>query len=235
MIKILVPVMLVSLSSFGAEDLIYLPQDELAKESVLPYVEERVSVKNRNVVTSKKIEGGLGYGFSLTEPVYNLGKLNASIYYHWSEDHALGLIIGKNSTGLSSYATQLNKEFSLDLSRSPQPDSSMYLDYNIKAYYGKMSVSQGSVFNLAIFGTGALGMIKYPHKSYMSLAVGLGQKFYMTSKLAFRADLRFFAQQGPIPFLPGAIKTTDPVPNHNQFSERMTYITNLEMGLSYLF
>ncbi|HPI39187.1 MAG TPA: outer membrane beta-barrel domain-containing protein [Pseudobdellovibrionaceae bacterium] len=221
--------------AFAADEVLHLPKEELAKESVLPYVEDRIAVKNRNVVTSERFEAGINYGFSLTEPVYNLGKLNLGLYYHWNEDHALGLLFGKNSTGLSSYATQLNKEFTLDLSRAPQPESTMMLDYNIKAYYGKMSLSKGSVFNLAIFGTASVGTIKYPHKSYISTAVGLGQKFYITPQLSFRADLRLFAQQAPIPFLPGFVKTGDPLPNYNQFSERMTYITNLEMGLFYLF
>lgn len=226
--------------SFGSAqgDRTEVLETELARESVTPVFVPSVSVKNRRVVTEKKFEIGASYGMALTEPIANVSKIALAGYYHPTENSAWGLFYSKNSTGLSEYANQLNKQFSLDFNRAPKPDYSLMGDYNAKFFYGKMSLTKGTVFNIHIFGSGALGMVKYQHKSYPALALGLGQKFYFNERFSFRFDLRLYAHQAPIPFKPGALKTgssPDPVPAYDSFSERMTYTTVLDLGLNFLF
>lgn len=239
-ILVFVGALLLNKTAF-ADEVVNLPQDELATESVYPIFDKPTSVKNRNVITKGRIDADIFYGLALTEPIANVSKLGLAAYYNFDEDYALGLLYAKNSTGLSSYANQLHSQFGLDFNRAPKPDSTIMLDWNIKAFYGKMSLTKSTVFNLSLFGTLAAGMVKYENKSYPALALGLGQKFYFTNQFALRLDLRLYAHQAPIPFLDGALHdgsgghTSDPVPSASQFKERMTYTTNLDVGLAYLF
>lgn len=228
-----------------AAEVVDLPREELAQESVLPIFDKPVSVKNRNVVTAGHIDADIFYGFALTEPIGNVSKLGLGIYYNFNEDHALGLLFAQNSTGLSSYANQLHQQFGLDFNRAPKQNSTTMLDYNIKAFYGKMSLTKSIVFNTALYGTFAAGLVNYVHKSFPAVALGIGQKFYLTNHLALRADLRIYAHQAPSPFLDKRLydgskprplpNDPDPVPAPSEFKERMTYSTNIDVGFSYLF
>jgi outer membrane beta-barrel protein len=226
--------------AFAAES-VELPQEELAQESVLPIFDKPVSVKNRSVLTAGRFDADFFYGMALTEPIADVSKLGLAVYYNMSEDYALGLLYAKNSTGLSTYANQLHSQFALDFNRVPKPDSTLMVDFNIKAFYGKMSLTKSTVFNLMLFGSASGGMVKYEHKSYPAIALGLGQKFFFTSRLALRMDMRLYVHQAPIPFLNSALRDgsngqpSDTVPSPGDFKERITYTTNLDVGLSYLF
>lgn len=216
-------------------EVVNLPTEELAQESVLPVFDKPVSVKNRNVVTAGRFEVDGFYGYAMTEPIANVSKLGLGIYYNTSEAHAWGLLIAKNFAGLSSYADQLDQQFGLDFSRAPSPEMTIMGDYNLKAFYGKMSLTKSLVFNTLLYGSASVGAVKFVHKTYPAVAVGIGQKFYFTKQWALRFDLRLYANQAPIPFLNGALKPSDPKPDYNDFQERLTYTTNLDVGLSYLF
>lgn len=219
-------------AAFAAE-VINLPPEELAKESVLPVFDNPVSVRNRNVVTTGRFDIDVFYGYAMTEPIANVSKLGLGIYYHLNEDHAFGVFYTNNMSGLSDYAKQIEGAPSgtpLDLSKVPLPKSSIMGDYNLKAFYGKMSLTKSLVLNTVLYGSGSLGLIQYEHKSYPAAALGMGQKFYFNKDWALRFDLRLYAHQGPVPFVAGGVPTS-----FDQFSERMMFATNLDVGLSYLF
>jgi len=220
-----------------AADVVELPKEELATESVLPVFDKPVSVKNRNIATAQRWDTDLFYSYAMTEPIANVSKLGFAAYYNFNEDHALGFLYARNFSGVSGYAKQLNSQYNLDFSRAPQPLNTYLLDYNLKAFYGKMSVTKSFVLNTIIFATGSVGAIQYEHKTYPAIALGLGQKFFFNKQWALRFDLRLFANQAPIPFLGNnQLKpTTQPPPSADQFSERITYTTTLDIGLSYLF
>lgn len=223
--------------SARSADMIELPEDELAKESVTPVFDRPDTVRSRKVVTEDRWDLAGFYGTALTEPIANLSKLGLALYYHTSEDHAFGVLYAKNFSGLSDYAKQLNKQFTLDFDRAPAPDYTLMADYNLKMFYGKMSLSKKLVLNLSLYGSLALGIVKYVHKSYPAVAIGIGQKFYLTPQTALRFDLRLYGHQAPIPFLAGSpgVLESSAKPSHNDFKERFTYSTNLEIGVSYLF
>ncbi|MNT40693.1 hypothetical protein D3C72_1770220 [compost metagenome] len=147
----------------------------------------------------------------------------------------MGILFAKNASGLSKYAKQLEEE-DMDFSVAPKPESTFLVDYNLKAYYGKMSMSKSIVLNTILYGSGGIGMVKFQNKAYPALALGLGQKFFFNSHWALRFDLRMYANQAPIPFNKGA-KTTDPSypADYGDFEERLTYTSNLDFGLTYLF
>lgn len=223
------------LNSATAAEIIQLPPEELAQESVLPKFDRREATKNRTIMTGSRMEAHLFYGLAMTEPVASTTRYGLGVYYNFNEDHALGVLFAKNSSGLSSYSNQLDQQFNLDLKRAPYPESTMLLDYNYKAYYGKMSLTKKSVSNFILFFTGAGGMIKYVHKSYPTLALGLGQKFYLTRSLSVRLDFRLFGNNSPKPFKAGSIRKSDPVPEYSEFSDQFDTSSVGELGISYLF
>lgn len=218
-----------------------IPQDELAQESVYPVFEKPISVKSRNVNTEKRIDLGVFYGMALTEPIHNVSKLGVNLNYHLSEDYSLGLLYAKNSTGFTNYAKNLEDTYDLDFERSPYPTDTLMLDWNIKAYYGKMSLTKETVMNTTLYGSLAGGVVKYVHKTYPALALGLGTRFYFTNRLSLKADLRLYMHQAPIPFYGRkdgsnvSLKKEDQAPSYSDFKERITYTTNLDLGLNWLF
>jgi outer membrane beta-barrel protein len=224
-----------------------VPKDELATETVYPIFDQAKSVRNRNVQTEGRIDVGLFAGLALTEPIANTTKFGFAANYHFSEYHSLGLFFVSNSSGLSKDAEGLKADFGLDFSRAPQPKTMVMLDYNYKPYYGKMSFTKTGVINTTIYGSGSLGAIQYQHKTYPALAVGLGERFYFGKSFSLKTDLRLFVHQAPKPFkspglCDGSVATCgnngaagDPIPSFDSFEERITYTTNLEIGLNYLF
>lgn len=236
--------------AFAAE-VVELPTEELAQESVYPVFDKPVSVKNRNVTTAGRFEIGGYYGNALTEPIFNVSKFGVAGYYHWAEEHAVGLFFESNMSGLSKYGEQLKdvpgstagSHIYLDFTRAPAPQSTLMVDYNFKAFYGKMSLSKSVVFNLSTFGSASAGFVKYQNKSYPGIAAGLGQKYYLTKQFSLRWDLRMFINNAPIPFYQDTAQNTlnpnNPggrtAPPFDQFSERVTYTTNLNVGLAYMF
>ena len=232
---ILIGTIIVFSSVSGAAE-VNVPKDELAQESVYPVFDNPVSVRNRNVQDSSAFDIGIFGGLAITEPIANTSKFGISLNYHFNEAHMLGLFYAKNSTGLSKDAQGLKDDFGLDFGRAPYPENTIMLDYNYKLYYGKLSVTKSGVINTSIYTSAAAGMIKYVHKSYPAIAFGVGERFYFTNNLALKVDLRIFFNNAPIPFKAGALRTgVDPVPSYDSFAERITYTTNLEVGLNYLF
>lgn len=228
-----------------AADPVEVPMDELAQESVYPVFDHPQSVKNRNVATKGRLDVGLFGGYALTEPIYDTAKFGVAANYHFSELHSLGALFSQNSTGLSKDGQGLKDNNGLDFNRAPKPKNTMMLDYNWKPYYGKLSLSKLAVINTTIYGSAAAGMVAYEHKSFPAIALGIGERFYFNKSLSLKADLRLFVHQAPIPFFKakngtgmtdgsnGTTGTTAPA--FEQFEERITYTTNLEVGLNYLF
>ena len=218
-----------------SSELIELPPEELARESVLPVFDRREATKNRMIITEKKMEAHVLYGVSLSEAVSNTNRMGLGIYYNWTEYHSLGVLYAKNSSGLSSYSNQLNTKFGWDLGRAPRPDYAAFLDYNFKAYYGKMSLTKMAVGNFILFFSGSGGIVKYVHKTYPALSLGIGQKFFFNRSLSLRIDFRLQGHNAPNPFKSGLIESGSGVPEFSQFDDQFDLNQIAEVGLSYLF
>src|ERR1700692_3937092 len=112
-----------------AGEVLELPSEELATESVYPVFDKPISVRNRNVLTAKRWEIGGYYGMAMTEPIFNVSKLGVSGYYNFSEIYSFGVAYEKNSSGLSKYGQQLTfvpnnsggPPTQLDFTRAPAP------------------------------------------------------------------------------------------------------------------
>lgn len=234
--KILVIGMMLVGSSGWCSDDFQLPSDELAKESVLPKFDFPDTVRNRNVITAKKFEFGVLYGLNFTEPIYNQTNYDLSVGYAWNDYSALVahyLIWGSGRN--SQYAKSLYDQFQLDFGRAPDKQSSLYLNYERRAYYGKISLTKNTSMNLSFFWLAGAGMTKYSHKSFPALNGGVGWKFYLTKAIALRTDLQLWYAQGPSPFLRDRIRADHQVPTPSEFSEKWDLGFNFDLGLSFLF
>lgn len=224
-------------TSAFAQEAVEVPEDELARESVTPVFDNTVSVKNRNVNKEGSFDVGVFGGLALTEPIANTTKLGFEINYHFAEEHSLGAFFTINNSGLSKDAQSLkdSPDFKLDFNRAPKPKNSMMLDYNYTPFYGKLSVTKEGVINTTIAGLLSAGVVKYEHKSYPAIALGIGQRFFFGNHFSVKLDFRLFAHNAPIPFKKGSMRETDPVPELSSFDERITYTSNLQLGINYLF
>lgn len=225
-----------SLAAVASEG-IEIPLDELAKESVLPKFDRPDIVKNRNITTDHKMEFGFYYGGNFTEPIYNQSKLGLNLSYHQSEDAAFNLNFAKWMTGRNSqYVPGIeDKHGRIDFNRVPNLEYSLWANYEVKAYYGKISLTKRGVMNLSLYPIIGLGATKYSHKTYPGVNVGIGQKFYFGKSMALRFDFKFQYQQGPNPFLRDLGKGADPVPDPGNFEDKFRLDNVMDFGLSFLF
>ncbi|MEN0058806.1 MAG: outer membrane beta-barrel domain-containing protein, partial [Bdellovibrio sp.] len=106
-VLIIILALILHRTSFAAE-VVNLPSEELAQESVLPVFDRSVSVRNRNILTEGRFDLDVFYGYAMTEPIANVSKIGLGVYYHINENHALGVFYANNMTGLSDYAKQID-------------------------------------------------------------------------------------------------------------------------------
>lgn len=246
--KFLVPIVYIaavglsSLAEFAraAADL-ELPQEELAKETVLPIFDRVEMVRARKVRTAGKWEFSGNFSWMMSEPIFDTNRLGISAYKHTDEQTAWGAQLFSYNAGLSDYAKQLHGTFGLDYNRAPKPQFGIFADYNKKLFYGKMSISKYSTMNTHLQGLLSVGMTKYENKMYPGMTAGFGYKFYFTPTFSLRTDLRLFVHQAPIPFKRGAItdgtqgSPNTAVPDKGSFKERIHYTNLLDLSLSWLF
>lgn len=228
--------MLVPCMAFAAVE---LPTDELAKESVLPKFENSVSVKNKNVSLARKIELVPYVGWNFTEAIFNQMKIGAIVGYHLNDFHALSVNFGAWMTGLSQYGEQLQSTSislnPLDFSRAPRPQYSLSGNWEITAYYGKISMTKQGTGNISLYPLFGAGMTAYTHKAYFNMNGGVGMKLYFNRNFALRTDLRLQYGQQTQPFLTNRMTSGTPVPDPSEFSEKWMMSTIVDVGLAFLF
>lgn len=218
-----------------------LPQEELAKETVLPLFDRVEMVRARKVKTAGKWEFAGNFSWMMSEPIFDTYRLGISAYKHTNEETAWGAQFYSYSAGRSEYSKQLYHSFGLDFRRAPKPEYGFFGDYNKKLFYGKMSISKNTTMNTHLLGLFSFGMTKWENKMYPGLTAGAGYKFYFSPTFSLRTDLRLFIHQAPVPFKKGAVtdgsagSTATAVPNKNSFKDRIHYTNLLDISLNWLF
>jgi outer membrane beta-barrel protein len=204
-----------SLNSRATEELVF-PEDELAKESVMPVFDVPTAVRNRNVPVDGKFEiGGFG-GWVTDEPIYNQTIVGGIATYHFNEVHGLNLIYGQHLKGVGQYSQELKKSIGLDFSRTFAPQNYVVGNYQLTGYYGKVSILKNWNANIHLYGLLGVGAVMYQGLSEFALDYGFGQRIYFTKNFALRFDYRFMRYNGPNPVSvsqetldSGALKITD--------------------------
>jgi outer membrane beta-barrel protein len=220
-----------------AKDVVEFPEEELAQETVLPKFDSSHVVKSRTISQEKRFELSGFYGWNFTEPIFNQSKVGFNASYHWTEFSTVSLNYSKWITGLNrQYTDSLADRYNLDFNRAPAPEYSLFANYEINAYYGKMSFSKESVSHLMIYPIVGLGLNKYQNKSYLGFNGGVGAKFFISKNWAIRSDMKLQYGQYPSPFLSSKMKSTSSTtPSYSEFEDKSTYATIFDLGLTYLF
>ena len=195
-------ILLFSFQAFAVT--IEFPEEELARESVLPVFDNAVAVKSRLVPTAGRIEVGLATGFAMNEPFFNTTRFGGHVAYHLTETHAILLsgqmyTDGLGDNGKALAGTDLNNgagETFLRMEFAPQPAYHFFANYQITPYYGKISVFKDFVMNLSLYGMVGLGVVDVGGETAPALNIGMGQKFYFSKNWGIRADLGLMAYEG---------------------------------------
>lgn len=227
-----------SSSLWAQTEVIRFSSDELSQQSVLPKVSGDSVIRYKSIPLAKRFELALGTGWNFTEPVYNPQKWVLNLGYSWSDFSQLNVQYTQWGSGRNTqYASQLEGPgINIKLDRIPNLENSIYLNYELRSAYGKISLSKNSVMNLSFFPIFGLGMTKYTHKSYFGLQSGVGWKFYFSRSLALRTDLALQLSPGPNVFSPGeklasAVNTIQ----SSDFSDKWKIGTHFDLSLSGFF
>ncbi len=179
---------------------IEFPEEELARESVLPIFDNAIAVKSRLVPTAKRFELGLSTGLGMNEPFFSTLRYGGHVGYHFNETHAVVLMGQLYGDGLNNNGDTLaNTVFvgeRLRMDFAPQTTYHFLANYQITPYYGKISVFKDFVMNLSLYGLLGLGMMDIGGEATPVFNAGIGQKFYVTKNWGIRADLGLMAYQG---------------------------------------
>lgn len=248
--KFLLGLVLFFCSLSGWAVTIEFPEDELARESVLPVFDNSVAVKSRLVPTAGRVELGLAAGFAMNEPFFNSSRFGGHLAYHLNETHGILLQgqmysegLGTNGENLAN--TDLNDspsgETFVRMQFAPQPKYHFLANYQITPYYGKISVFKDFVMNLSLYGLFGLGVIDIGGETTPAFNIGMGQKFYFSKNWGIRADLGLLAYEGvnyflsadgspsPLQDTTGSAVTSDvPV---GAFDREMNYDLHLSIAL----
>lgn len=189
------------ISSIGLaapSQVVKFPDEELARESVLPKFKDTKMVLNRNVTTAKKLSMGADFGFALNEPFNSPFQYGAFINYHLDENKGLNFLFNMLNSANSTYTNQINSgSVNFGLENRARPKYLILGSFQYNAFYGKISLTKQFVMNLMLYGLIGGGAINYGGDMYPVISLGLGQKFYFTKKMAFRMDLRSIMFNGP--------------------------------------
>jgi|FLYM01.1.fsa_nt_gi outer membrane beta-barrel protein len=214
----------------SAAEKIELPEEELARESVLPVFEKTTAVLNRNVETKERFQLGVGAGLEVNEPFFNDLIYGLSGAYHFNDIHGVNVQFQMWGQGLSKYGEQIKSEQGLDPARAPQPQWALIGNYEFVAYYGKISLSKQTVMNLNLFFNAGAMYVNIDDRSTVGLNLGLGQTFFLTKKVGLRVDLKTLMFKAPNP----ASRPSNPPPGPSDFSEDMQVNNQITTSLVFL-
>ena len=224
-----------------AKNVISFDLKDLPWSVVLPRVEDRVFVKNKNILLSKKLFLQTGLGFNLTEPLYDNKAVQFGFGYNLTGDHALrwsSIFFFKGRSDSGQNLLSKNKDVLL----IPYLQGLHLLSYEYNAYYGKISLSREWVMNITSnFNFGGGGAF-FTDKVFPMATVGVNQSFYFTTHWAFQIGLNFLAYKGPDPthsecaIIPGGGECDGQDSRASEdLGPRLFYHTYLGAGFVYLF
>ena len=180
-----------------AEEKIEFPKDELATESVLPVLDQPRAVVNRAITTDGRFEVGFQGGQLLNEAFfadYNIGLMGT---YHFSEKNALNVQYNHWFDGESEFKEQLESQNLINLEGGPAIEDMLLVSYQHTPWYGKMSLTKNTISHNHLYVLVGGAAVKVGGDFNPGVNFGLGQKFYLSSRIALRFDLRGVVFRGP--------------------------------------
>ncbi len=224
---------------------ITFPEEELATESILPKFETTSAVKNRKVNHKGKFEINFMGGMVASEPIYDPLSFGLSLSYHFNNTqgiHIMGLMF---SSGLSKSGKSLQEGNVIsdsgdksgqkfDALKAPHKESMLAIHYQYTSYYGKISLTHENIMNLTLSGLIGGGFYSMKGLTVPAVNLGLSQRLYFNSSVAFRFDILFSVFNGPNITSAGTVKPNEPAPDVKDFNKTIQFDTNIYMGVSFL-
>jgi outer membrane beta-barrel protein len=184
-------------------EIVEFPEEQLARESVVPVFDQPAAVKKRYVPLSGRFELGGFLGATLSDAFFNSYPLGLNVNYHLNEMHSINLIGAYFISQQASYVGQLqastgqlNGQSQIPFSTAPNPNYMGLVEYEFTPYYGKISLAKQRVMNLTISATLGGGYMSLNSEGSPVGAVGLNQRFFFTRNFGLQAAIRaMFYQQ----------------------------------------
>lgn len=188
-------------SSIVSAATIEFPEEELAKESVLPVFEGgTVAVKSRRVVTKEKFEIGPMMGMIFNEPFFSPLTYGIHAGYHGNEFHSFAVNAFLRQEDISDDARQADSDLGpgarINFNVVPVPKYLITVDYQMTAYYGKISLTKETVMNLALYIYGGAGATDVGGQVTWIADIGVGQNLFFTKNMGMRLDMKFLMYEG---------------------------------------
>ncbi len=228
----------VSIKASGSEEIV-VPDNELTTEVSLPKLDYPLAVKKSNITFKDRYEMGLFWGSNFTEPIYAPSKIGIDLSYHNSEKSSWVFSYSQWQGGLNSqYVPGIEDQGQIggtsgdyDFNRAPRLTNAMWGYYNLKLYYGKISIAKKNTMNLSLYTQYGAGLVGFTHKSYPAVSVGVGQKFYFNNSFGVKAEVRLQYAGEANPFLGNdKLKKNQPVPSFSEFEDKYRFGTIFELG-----
>lgn len=251
-IFIMTSILLFSANSFAKKvNKIDFPEEELARESVLPVFDTKLAIKNRRINHAKKLEFNLLSGMVMSEALYDPFHFGASLTYHLDNTRAIHIIGAVYGNGLQDRAKQLRDGevvsdspgctvpgdpgcLDFDASQAPTKEFLLAAHYQYNAYYGKISLSKENVMNLTLSGLIGGGFYMIGSTPAPTFNFGISQRLYFTKKLALRVDLMFSLYNGIDLTSSDQLQTDTPAPDESDFDSAILFDSSIMLGLSFL-
>lgn len=218
---------------------IEFPEEELAKESVLPVFEGgTVAVKSRRVVTQQKVELGVMGGMIFNEPFFSPLTYGVHAGYHLNEFHSFAINAFMRDESVSSDAEQADSDLGpsakINFNVVPIPKYVITLDYQMTPYYGKISLTKDYVMNLALYIYGGVGATDLGGEVTWIADVGVGQNLFFTPRLGLRLDMKFLLYEG-LNVTSSSLTTNATAPvDPGVFDKQFNVSPSVMLGLVYL-
>lgn len=218
------------------------PDEELARESVLPVFDEAPVVMDRRVKTEGRFEIGPRFSISLLEVFNSEYGGGVDLTYNITETHGLNFVYNSFFGDKTTYAQAMERDIYIDkandikvnLTNAPATQYLATVNYQYTSHYGKISLTKFWVMNLALFGSIGGGMISVGEEATPTLHLGVGQKFYFNNNFALRFGLQGLMYSGPKIVTSAAFRkiqeATQPVPA-SEFDKELKFPIQLVSGL----
>ena len=137
--KLMTALILLLMSSQVWAVTIEFPEEELARESVLPIFDNATAVKSRLVPTAKRFELGFDLGFAMNEPFFQALRYGGHLAYHFTETHAVNLMFnlyqqGLNPNGEAIYNPTASTPILIQMKHAPENQWHAIANYQITPY-----------------------------------------------------------------------------------------------------
>lgn len=219
--------------SWAAE--IFLPENELPSESVIPKLDNSTVVLNRTIQKAKHLSVGLAYGNLLDEMFYNSQLLSLELRYNISEMGAWGVRWDQWTGGATAYtdtfATDISK---LQFAAAPSRTSGLFVIRVFDLYYGKVSMGKDTIIPLHMSWLAMAGMQNYESEWLPAIQGGGQLRTYFIKNMALDLQYLFTAYQKVDPTSIN-VRADNGTPQASAFSKKINLGQIFQLGFSYLF